>query len=500
MSVSSQLVQGHAFRLMMIGLDTLSLPFVRDNLASLPVLARLINSNRLVETESSARLASASVWPSFGSGTNPGFHGQYFPFQWLSDKMEYARIELPGVKERFDFEPFWYELARQGRKVVVFDAAHVVEHDDIPCTEIVNWSYQSSGRSYSSDPELLKELNRRFGHRPIGPEVPVPKNRSLSDKVKAGCIASLRKKFDAIHWLKDNQEWDFFLAGVFDIHRAEHNLWPVDGEFASDIAPDALLDVFKELDLQLDRLLQNIDLETTGIIFFALNGMAENRAQDHFLDEILSRLNRRYRGLEIPVESDAKNRNYMDYLRRNIPYEMQYAAVQLLGDNIQDWVVNKQLVGGRKWQETLSFQLASGGEGYIRLNLKGRERLGCLEQAEKNSYIDWLSDKLREIVVLETNEALINDVIKVEDHFVGPRGQHLPDLVVTWNPAEPARTVRSPDIGIIKAKLETGRGGNHTGDSFGLFCGAFPDDFEPSRLKSITDYAGIVREMMAVPA
>ena len=79
-------------RLLMLGLDAVSLPFVRENRARLPVLGSLLERGMLRELASSASHLSASVWPTFSSGKQPGDHGQYFPFQWSVRDGSYLRV------------------------------------------------------------------------------------------------------------------------------------------------------------------------------------------------------------------------------------------------------------------------------------------------------------------------------------------------------------------------------------------------------------------------
>ena len=42
-------------------------------------------------------------------------------------------------------------------------------------------------------------------------------------------------------------------------------------------------------------------------------------------------------------------------------------------------MVNRALVGGLNWSRTPAFRLSSGGEGLVRLNIKGREAQGFFE-------------------------------------------------------------------------------------------------------------------------
>ena len=220
----------------MLGLNSVSLPFIQDNLSKLPVLASLLQSGTLCKLRSPAAYFSDSVWPTFASGKTPGEHGQYFPFQWVAEHREYRRIADPRWSEELDVEPFWHRVARAGVPAIAFDVAHTLHDERAPCLQITNWSYQSSGNAKASQPEVLNDLRRRFGHRPIGREVPVPKTARQCDAIRDRLIAAVRAKADATLYLM-NRPWNLFVTGWFEAHRAGHNLWPVEGDFASDSPP-----------------------------------------------------------------------------------------------------------------------------------------------------------------------------------------------------------------------------------------------------------------------
>src|SRR5207302_752118 len=145
-------------RLLMLGLDAVSLPFIRDCARKLPVLASLLESGVLRELQSPAVHLSASVWATFSSGKPPGEHGQYFPFQWSGQDARYRRIADPRWSEEFHLEPFWHRVAHAGVPTIAFDVAHALHDQHAPCLQITNWSYQSSGRAKASHPEVLKEI------------------------------------------------------------------------------------------------------------------------------------------------------------------------------------------------------------------------------------------------------------------------------------------------------------------------------------------------------
>lgn len=466
-------------RLLMLGLDAVSLPFIRDNLNELPTLASLLTNGMVRELETPAAYLSASVWPTFWSGSNPGEHGQYFPFQWSQEDQSYRRIADSRWSEKFDCEPFWHRVAKAGIPTIAFDVAHVLHDHRAPCLQITNWSYQSSGAATASEPNVLKDIRRQFGRRPIGPEVPVPKTARQCTAIRDQLISAVRAKADATIYMM-NRPWKLFVTGWYEAHRAGHNLWPVEGEFASDAAPDAMLSVYKETDRQLGRVIDAVEHHDpdAAVVVFSLHGMEANRAQDHFLTEILLRLNDRHLGRQTKFSNKTAFLNSMALLRQIVPATFQYQAASILGENVQDWVVRRSLTRGRDWAATPSFPVLSGGEGLIRLNIKGRESSGFFEAGspELASYIEWLSDRLLAIEVAQSGERLVDEIFVVDQIFRGERRGFLPDLVLRWGPAAPVDRIRSPDIGEIATCLQTGRGGNHNDSAFlaargnGSFC------------------------------
>ena len=482
-------------RLLMIAVDSVSLPFIRCNLDRLPSFASLLDRGLCRSLETSATYLSATPWPTFATGLLPGDHGHYYPFQWDAEHSRCRRVAKPEWSHRFEYEPFWHPVARQGIPTIAFDIPYTLCDEQAPCLQITHWSYQSTGAASSSNPEVLRDIRRRFGHRPIGAEVPVPKTEKQCNALRDRQISAAKCKGDAILHLMD-RPWRLFLTGFFEGHRAGHNLWPVKGDFASDAAPDALLAVYEELDRQLARILARIEREDpeTSVLLFALHGMEPNRAQNHFLGEILVRLNQRYLGGAPPRTGHAKPPNVMAYLRSALPPTLQYHVARMLGEDVQDWVLNRALVAGCDWSRTPSLALPSGGEGLIRLNIKGRESQGFFEPGspQLDNYVEWLRARLAEIRVANTGEPLIDKILMSDDHFAGKRRQDLPDIVLSWRPDAPVERISSPDIGEVEMRLATGRGGNHNGEAFVIATGAEGLLVDTGNIEHIVELGGLV--------
>lgn len=489
---------GSTRRVLLLELDSLSLDFIRRHVNHLPLFDRLIGEGGLVQTRGTGDIASASVWPTFATGRHPGHHGHYFPFQWHARNMRFYRPYNRVWNGQLNYRPFWYDLADRGIRCQVLDAVQRIPDKHEHCLEINDWSAQSSGHAFSSDRALLEELRHKFGKRPIGPEVPVVKSRKQSDQLKAQILDSIRQKAEAIIWLGRKRPWQFYLASIQDAHRAGHNLWPVDDEFSSDVAPDSLLEIYQALDHHVTRILEALVDDRTDSILFTLNGMSGNRAQNHFLPQLLHRLNGAWMGEQVQwAGSDGRN-GLIARLRDAVPPGLQYSATRILGERIQDWVVNREFLGALDWNRTTAFPVVAGGEGLIRLNIRGRERQGLLDSDEKpyREYIEWLKKELLAVKVLPEGEPLVSKFIEMKTVYPGPRSHLLPDVAITWAPAKPATEIGSSTIGRIQKKLTTGRGGNHDGSSFALFPAATMKKGVAGQLSHITDYGALVCSLL----
>ena len=231
--------------------------------------------------------------------------------------------------------------------------------------------------------------------------------------------------------------------------------------------------------------------ETADLVclLFSLHGMEPNRAQDHFLTEDPGRLNR------LTLAAPSKRSTEAGLVQRHGLSALGLAADAAISRRqparrgVQDWVVNRALIAGRDWAATPSIPILSGGEGLIRLNVKGRECNGFFEpgSAELADYVDWLCDRLSAIQVAETGETLIQTISRIDESCRGRR-DFLPDLVIEWAPDAPVDRISSPDIGEIEVSLATGRGGNHNDRAFLIAQGTDPFLREAA---SVADISGL---------
>src|SRR5450432_3375244 len=131
-------------RVLMLGLDAMSLPFLQAHIDQLPALKSLLMHGVTATPESSAAYFPGSPWASFASGKDVGEHGIYFPFQWEAKSLKQRRQRDTVWREQFEFEPFWYELSRSGISCTVLDAGALLYSEAPRCRQITNWSSQET--------------------------------------------------------------------------------------------------------------------------------------------------------------------------------------------------------------------------------------------------------------------------------------------------------------------------------------------------------------------
>jgi predicted AlkP superfamily phosphohydrolase/phosphomutase len=457
-------------RIVMLGIDSGDLEFIKVHMDRLPVIGRMMQDGILRRLETTSRVFTGSVWPTFYTGFHPGEHGIYHHLQWDPLEMRTRRVSADWLS----CEPFWYELARNGVRVTIADVPMTFPSQLENGTEVVNWgSHDQLGPFHCNRLEWERTIRGRFGKHPMGAEIPVRKTKSELEGIRKKLIAGAELKGRLLQYLLSNTKWDFFLAVFGECHRGGHILWP-EPPSASMIGKDALLDVYKAVDRALGTVLDAIDPSITEVILFSLHGMEDNLSQEHFVAPVMQRINILF--AEEWGQNRGKHsyqRSFMRVLRNRLPARVQNVIARVVPVGVRDWVVSRTVSAGYKWKRTPGFAQLADFNGYLRLNLRGRESAGCLTPGEASyrKYLQWLEKAFRGLRTADGQAPIVRELVWTAEAFPGRRSGYLPDLVVTWDDHPPQTSLESEQLGRIIARLETGRSGNHRHEGFMVFKG-----------------------------
>jgi predicted AlkP superfamily phosphohydrolase/phosphomutase len=487
----------------------------------LPNVARLKSAGTWARMETTASTVHVSAWPSIFTGTTPDKHGLY-----------HAYVTCPGqqgpVRPRPDRSPFpffWKLLSDQGKRCIVMDAFLTCPLQDFKGSQIVDWGTWSHFWQTTITPDTLKrDLGKRFGRYPAEDHSRVGM-APLSDLegFHRRLLAGVAKKSEVVKWLMEREDWDLFLVVFGESHPVGHYFWhlhdpaylthPREGAGA---LQHALREIYVALDRAIGEILQGIDAMTT-VLLISGDGMGPNYSGSHVLNTLLSSMglfnNHSHGGYhkfgEKPARAKQLSHSKTDALstiRNMIPESLRIAVTNtLLPRAVQEKLSLRWKTSGISWSQTRAFLIENSNEGYIRINLKGREPQGTVEPGKE--YED-LCEEIYQTIKTMTNPAngalAARQVSKTDHIYHGPCRSHMPDIVVNWNDdAKITTELLSAKYGMVRTK-EPGCAvppyytGNHRPNAFMLSLG--PGIFQGAVCEntSILDIAPTILDQFGV--
>ena len=345
--------------------------------------------------------------------------------------------------------------------------------------EISGWASHDGIYPTSSFPEeKIEWIYENFGKPPISNEM--GGLQSLKDlfNVKEELITATIKEAELIINLMNLEEWDLFLCCFSAAHRGGHKFWDISSskdEVNNDqriIFNNWLRDIYRECDKAIGKILESINEDVT-IIVFSLHGMGANTSlSEYLLPKMISNI--------LTGKPGEKNDgSFIKKVRSKIPLEWRSNFKKLLPLKIQDKLTAYWRMAGTKWEETKIFNMLSDLQGYIRINLKGREKEGIVEQGEEyDNLCNKIIEGLKTFNDEKTREPIIESVNRSDTLFNKGTGfNNLPDILVKWKlkPAADYIKIISSEYGEVRwpvpGKNPDGRSGNHRFEGFFLAVG-----------------------------
>ena len=173
----------------------------------------------------------------------------------------------------------------------------------------------------------------------------------------------------------------------------------------------------------------------------------------------------------------------------------------VLSKTLRDKLAQRVDTADIDWGRTRAFCLPTDLEGYIRVNLRGREPAGCVAPgAEYEAVLADLEAALLELRDADTGAAVVREVWRIDRECPGDKRGFLPDLVVRWVGERQHGRVTSERVGVVEVESPDRRAGTHQGPGFVL--GAGPGIPRSSAFEGghIYDFAPTVLARMGVAA
>jgi len=416
------------------GLDGITFDLLQPWLdqGRLPNLARLLAEGTGGRLRSTIPPVSASAWPSFATGTNPGQHS-LIDFTYPAQDSYEIRVSngltvaVPAV---------WQIAGAAGKQVGVVSLPMTYPPRPMNGFMLCSFLTPSPDSEYTYPPELKQELIDACGSFPLRMS---EKGRGIDPAVFVRACKQLEiDRARSVQYLLRQKPWDLFIYVLETTDNLQHEIWHLvdethpmhDPETAARVLPD-ILDYYETVDRLLGEMLALVPDEALTIVlsdhgfgpfhkFFHINNWLAANGWLAFKRTPVSLMKRTAFKLGFTPINALKWLTALGLsdMRKNVKRGRGGKTLRrfFLSFNDVDWA------------RTKAFSVGNFGQVY--LNVKGRRPQGAVEPGEYEAVRDAIIARAKELRDPQDGSQVVPVVYRREEVFHGISEARLPDLVL----------------------------------------------------------------------
>jgi len=420
-------------KLLIIGLDGATLDIIEPlvKAGKLPTFASFMKEGAWGKLKSTVLPVSPPAWTSFMTGKNPGKHGVFGFFVNLSNQYKTRLVTALDIKAR----PFW-EYFDKDIKIGLIEVPMTYPPKPINGVMISGMIVPSHFKTFTYPASLHTELIMELGDYPI--------DRWLQEYIqKADPIEGLKALYyytsfrqkAALYLIEKKGPFDFFMVVFRGTDFIQHYAFkfldkdyvsrhPEEGEKFGEV----IFQFYEKIDSYIAELMRKVDENCTVIIMSDHGGGPLKKyfyINSWLIKEGYLKLKKEAKKRQIKLRKRPIERVFKRFhLEHLLPASLRRAKLPL------PCVVEyppEELVD---WENTKAYANLVWTDGVIRINLKGREPYGCVNEKEYELFKDEIKEKLLSLVDPETGKPFIEAVYKREEIYHGPYVKDAPDLLI----------------------------------------------------------------------
>jgi hypothetical protein len=449
-----------------VSLDALSLPRTERLLAEgrMPALAGLREQapTRPIVDEGGIELMPGAIFFTMPTGLRPARHGRSYPFVW-DPSTQGIVPDLRPIEHSV-----WQAASDSGRRVVLIDPYEGRPAGEIDGAVMCGWQLHNrvTMRRMGAPAKLAAELRRELGGSRTLDEVYGRPSLRMLKRVASTLSAAPQRVADTAERLVERVRPDLLWCHLVAAHVGGHMLWDssqvTGGRRLEEAGLEGALDRLYQLtDAALGRIVAAAGEGATLIVTCPV-GMAANSSRSDLLPGMVEAVLRGGAAAE-----DEGKPSGLWRLRAAVPTGLRAGVARALPDRLALGLASGLATRGAG-PDTPAFAIPGEPSGSIQLNLRGRERDGCVDPADVDALIASLRDGLRDFADRPGGGPSVKAVHEARAAVgEGAHSHRFPDLLVEWSP-EPGTAVDaavSPVHGVVRrpggAGGATGRSANH---------------------------------------
>jgi predicted AlkP superfamily phosphohydrolase/phosphomutase len=412
---------------------------------------QLPHLRQLMETGVSGPLGStippmtATAWSSFMTGKNAGKHGIYDFGMQMPGGYGYKVIDSRFRRGK----TLWEIIGDHGGTVAVLNVPGTYPPKAVNGVLGGDFLTPSGSRDFLYPPELLVEIEQRFGAYPlyaVPPYFAVTQADADIDRFIREYEAALRYTFDVAHYLLDKIAPQFLMLHLFGNDQICHWLWHILDEThpqhqrqGAEKLLGRVLDYYRGFDAALGGLMRRCDRETAFIVMsdhgfgplhkvINLNTWLIREGYLALKQTPITQLRYLVWRLGVTPETLARSRLAGLLIRRFVKKIIN--SDQGTIDKVKKFHAWQQLflsLNDVDWQRTKAFCLF--GWGQIKINVKGKYPHGTVSPGAEHSALQAeIVGKLQELRDPETGEKVGGPVFAKHEIYTGECVDDAPDI------------------------------------------------------------------------
>lgn len=430
-------------RMLAIALDAAEPAFVRRlmQLGRMPCLARLRAEGKWFSVESNARLGSGSVWPTFITGHDAAAHGVYGEWVWCPETMGIIRYSGDGLT------PFWQQLNEQGASIGILDVPFMPLINLRDGFEISEWGPHDVVHAVTeaSPNDVAARIGKEIPIHPLQspPAVTGPGDYQNLEKIAQTCLDGARLRGEVFRNLLTEKRPDLSMVAFPEVHRSSHYLWHTvepdhhlyrnNGFGALRATKPDIADIYQEIDRQIGEMMATVG-EDTPVMVFSLHGMRPTHGTPDFLTPLMCEWGYARMANWSDQGWGDRLKSLFGKAKRNLPGPVKKLYYQLTPATTTHRLARTTMLPLYDWSKTRAFSLPTDQNGWIRINLSGREASGIVPADEYEELCNELESKLKGLVT-EDGKRLVSKTFRTAASVEQALGQRVPDIVVHWEEA-----------------------------------------------------------------
>jgi len=416
------------------GLDGITFDLIQPWLdeGCLPNLARLIAGGASAHLRSTIPPVSASAWPSFFTGTNPGQHG-LIDFTYPAHDSYDLKVSNSRTRA---IPALWNIVNQAGGKAGVVSMPMTYPPEPIDGFMLCSFLTPSDDTQYTHPASLREEIATTVGSFPLHMS---EKGRGTDPRRFVQAVKEMEvERARAVRYLLQHKPWDLFVYVFETTDNLQHEIWHVldkthprhDADMAAAIMPD-IFDYYETVDRLLGEMVALVPDDALTVVlsdhgfgpfhkFFHINNWLAERGLLKFRRTPLSLVKRLAFHLGVTPINALKwvMRLHLSSMRKNVKRGRGRGMLRRVFLSFDDV----------DWARTRAFSVGNFGQVY--LNVRGKRSNGIVTADEYEALRDQIAAAALALRDPADGGQIVQQVYRREKVFHGPSLDRLPDLVL----------------------------------------------------------------------